>query len=170
MLIMKTAEIIVRKAAPTDAAALSTLFRDSWQLAYRGLIPHAHLERMIRSRSDAYWTSSIKRGERTLVLELAGIIGGYVTYGRSRWPLPYEGEIYELYMAPTHQGVGLGEHLFEGARFMLDNARLPGLLVWALSDNEAACEFYRRRGGRPVARTKERMGNRTLPKIGFGWK
>ena len=73
-------------------------------------------------------------------------------------------------MAPTHQGVGLGEHLFEGARHVLDAGRMSGLLVWALADNTGACDFYRRRGGRPVARTKERMGDRSLPKIGFGWK
>ena len=103
------------------------------------------------------------------MLELAGEIGGYVSYGKSRWPLSYQGEIYELYMAPTHQGVGLGEYLFEGARSALDVAGLSGLLVWALADNEAACDFYRRRGGRPVAKTKERMADRALPKIGFGW-
>ena len=167
---MKTAATIVRKAQPGDAGALAELFRDSWQLAYRGIIPHLHLERMIRQRSESYWKTSIQRGDQALVLELAGQIGGYVTFGRSRWPLPYEGEMYELYMAPTHQGVGLGEHLFEGARHVLDNARLPGLLVWALAENTGACEFYRRRGGRPVARTKERMGDRALLKIGFGWR
>ena len=166
---MKTAVITIRKATQADAEALSLLFRESWQLAYRGIIPHLHLERMIRQRSTSWWTNAIKKGDRTLVLELAGEVGGYVSFGKSRWPLPYEGEIYELYMAPTHQGVGLGEYLFEGARHAMDAGRLSGLLVWALADNTVACEFYRRRGGRPVARTKERMADRSLVKIGFAW-
>lgn len=166
---MKTAEITIRNAAPADADALAALFRESWQQAYRGIIPHLHLERMIRQRTPAWWTKAIKKGDRTLVLELAGQIGGYVTFGKSRWPLPYDGEIYELYMAPTHQGVGLGEYLFEGARHAMDAERRSGLLVWALADNTVACDFYRRRGGRPVARTKERMADRSLVKLGFAW-
>ena len=167
---MRTVDIIVRKAKPSDADALAVLFRESWEQAYRGIIPHLHLQRMIQQRSAGWWTKTITRGDRTLVLELAGQLGGYVTFGRSRWPLPYEGEIYELYMAPTHQGVGLGEHLFEGARHALDNSRMSGLLVWALAENTGACEFYRRRGGRPVARTKEKMADRALLKLGFAWK
>lgn len=166
---MKAAEITIRKALPADAEALSGVFRDAWHQAYRGIIPHLHLERMIRQRSAAWWSGAIRKGDRTLVLELAGELGGYVTFGKSRWPLPYEGEIYELYMAPTHQGVGLGEYLFEAARHAMDASRMSGLLVWALADNTAACEFYRRRGGRPVARTKERMADRALVKIGFAW-
>lgn len=167
---MKTAEIIVRKALPADADALALVFAESWRLAYRGIVPHLHLERMILQRKAPYWLKVVERGDRTLVLELAGQIGGYVSFGKSRWPLPYEGEIYELYMAPTHQGVGLGEHLFEGARHVLDSNRVSGLLVWALAENTGACDFYRRRGGRPVAKTKERMGDKALPKLGFGWK
>ena len=167
---MKTAEIIVRKAKPADGEALAALFCESWKQAYQGIIPHLHLERMIRQRGLDYWSTAIKRGDRTLVLELAGQIGGYVSFGKSRWPLPQEGEIYELYMAPTHQGVGLGEHLFEGARHVLDASRMSGLLVWALAENTGACGVYRRRGGRPVAKTKERMGDKTLLKLGFAWK
>lgn len=167
---MKTAAIIVRKAEASDAEALADVFRGSWQQAYQGMIPHLHLERMIRQREAPYWIAAIKRGERFLVMELAGQIGGYVSFGKSRWPLAYAGEIYELYMAPSYQGVGLGEHLFEGARHVLDSARLSGLLVWALADNTGACEFYKRRGGRAVARTKERMGGKTFLKLGFGWK
>ena len=166
---MKTAEITIRKAVADDAEALSALFCESWQQAYCGIIPHLHLQRMIRQRTPAWWTRAITKGERTLVLELAGQIGGYVSFGKNRWPLPYQGEIYELYMAPTHQGVGLGEYLFEGARHAMDASRMSGLLVWALAENTSACEFYRRRGGRPVAKTKERMGDRALLKLGFAW-
>ena len=35
---------------------------------------------------------------------------------------------------------------------------LKSLVVWALSDNEPAVEFYRALGGRAVARSSERFG------------
>ncbi len=61
-----------------------------------------------------------------------------------------------------HQGLGLGEHLFEGCRYGLDQRRLKGLIVWALADNTMATDFYWRRGGRPVKQAIENIGSRKL--------
>jgi ribosomal protein S18 acetylase RimI-like enzyme len=167
---MKTAETTVRRAAAGDAGALSRLFRESWELAYRGIIPHLKLEAMIRGRHPEWWRRSLANDrEHLLVLEFAGTIAGYASLGRNRWPLPQEGEIYELYLGPIYQGVGLGEQLFEGARHALDMRRLRGMIVWVLADNEGAIAFYRHRGGRLVARANERLGGRALPKLCFGW-
>jgi hypothetical protein len=47
--------------------------------------------------------------------------------------------------------------------------RLRGLLVWALADNEAACDFYFQRGGKPVAEGAEAFGETSLRKIAFAW-
>jgi hypothetical protein len=44
-----------------------------------------------------------------------------------------------------------------------------GLVVWALSDNEPAVNFYRALGGRAVARSTERFGTKTLDKVAFAW-
>ena len=69
-----------------------------------------------------------------LVLEVSGDVVGYATLGPSRTRGRFEGEIYELYMAPPHQGLGFGECLFEACRYRLDERRLSGLLVWALAE------------------------------------
>jgi hypothetical protein len=44
------------------------------------------------------------------------------------------------------------------------------LVVWALSDNDPAVEFYRALGGRAIARSSERFGAKTLDKVAFGWQ
>ena len=88
---------------------------------------------------------------------------------RSRQRGPYQGEIYELYLDPIYQGLGLGEHLFEGCRHTLDMRKLNGLIVWALLDNTPACDFYWRRGGRPVASAFTRIGRAKLEKVAFTW-
>lgn len=125
---------------------------------------------MIRRRGNAdWWTGALKSGENVLVLEVAGTVAGYATSGPARSRGCYEGEIYEIYLAPTYQGLGLGELLFEGCRNRLDGRRLKGLVVWALAANTPAIEFYWRRGGRPVARSFERFGRTRLEKIAFGW-
>ena len=82
----------------------------------------------------------------------------------------YQGEIYELYLDPIYQGLGLGEHLFEGCRHALDMRKLNGLIVWALLDNTAACDFYWRRGGRPITSTFTKIGGERLEKVAFAWR
>jgi GNAT superfamily N-acetyltransferase len=158
----------IRPGEPADARALSEIFRASWSGAYRGIIPHFHLDGMIERRTPDWWITTIKSGG-LLVLQVAGVVAGYATLGAARTQGPYEGEIYELYLLPTHQGVGLGERLFEACRYHLDGRQLRGLIVWALADNEMAGDFYRRRGGRPVGTTSERFGRAKLKKTAFAW-
>ena len=162
-------DVRVRKGANRDAAALADLFRQSWELAYRGIIPHLNLESIIRRRDKAWWQTAASGSTGLLVVEVAGTLAGYVTFGRSRGRGKYQGEIYELYLAPIYQGIGLGEHLFEAARHALDQRSLSGLVVWALADNEAAAHFYWRRGGRPVASAMDRVGGVKLQKIAYAW-
>ncbi len=163
-------EIIVRSAKAADAPRLTTVFRESWQNAYTGIIPRGSLENILKRRDAVWWRSQIRTGEPLVVLEVAGKIGGYATAGLARARGAYQGEIYELYLVPSYQGLGLGEYLFEACRYRLDQRRLRGLIVWALSENTRAIDFYERRGGRPVARMVERFGTAKLEKIALAWK
>lgn len=164
-----SADVRVRRAKPSDAKALADVFRDSWLGAYRGIIPHVHLETLVLRRGPQWWSTTIRSGESVLVLELAGTIAGYATCGVARGRRKPQGEIYELYLAPTHQGIGLGEHLFEACRNYLDTRRLDGLIVWSLIDNAPAIDFYWRRGGRPIAKGIERFSGARLSKVAFAW-
>lgn len=172
-MLTKGALIKVRRAKASDCDSLAQVCLDSWHHAYTGIIPYSALQRITRRRDAAWWRNSIKTESHLLVIEVAGVIAGYATCGVARQSPDQarsrQGEIYELYIAPIYQGIGLGEYLFEACRHHLDLRRLPGLVVWALADNTAAIEFYRRRGGRPIAKTSERFGRTALPKIGLAW-
>ncbi len=161
--------VVVRDALASDAAALADVFAASWSNAYCGIIPHASLDGILKRRDGAWWRAQIKSGETILVLEVAGTIGGYASCGVARARGRYKGEIYELYIAPTYQGLGFGEHLFEACRYRLDDRQLKGLVVWALAENHGAIGFYERRGGRKVARLTERFGRTRVEKIALGW-
>lgn len=160
----------VRRARPADASTLAKIFADSWRLAYRGIIPHAHLECMIGRRGEAWWRKAIRTESHLLVIEAGGEVAGYASCGACRGHPVYKGEIYELYLAPLYQGLGLGEYLFEACRAELDKRGLDGLVVWALEDNDAAATFYWRRGGRPVGRSSVGFGNAKLGKIAYAWR
>lgn len=162
-------EVQVRKGAASDAANLSALFREAWENAYRGIIPHLHLESMIRRRDKRWWQNAARGSDGLLVMEVSGKLVGYATFGRARGRTKVQGEIYELYLAPDYQGLGYGEHLFEAARYALDERRLNGLIVWALTDNTMAASFYWRRGGRPSSRMADNVGGVKLQKTSYLW-
>jgi hypothetical protein len=48
--------------------------------------------------------------------------------------------------------------------------KAKGLIVWALLDNTTACDFYWRRGGRPVASAFRRFGDAKLEQVAFAWR
>src|SRR5262249_1069614 len=113
-------EVSVRNARPGDASALATIFRESWRLAYTGILPALHLDREILRRAPTWWRRAIA-AERNLLVVLHGeTVAGYATCGRARGGGRDVGEIYELYLAPVYQGLGMGEHLFEACRATLD--------------------------------------------------
>ena len=167
---MTTITIDVRRADPHDAPDIATIHHEAWQGAYAGIIPHRALSSMISRRGVAWWTSAIKRAASVLVIEVGGKVAGYATIGRSRSrDLKQQGEIYELYVKPEYQGIGLGTRLFDAARERLSSHGLNGLVVWALEDNVTATSFYHGIGGRDVAEGVEIFDQKALRKIAFVW-
>ena len=105
---MSQALITIRRAIPGDAAGIADVHDAAWREAYRGVIPGGELERLIARRGPAWWRRAVAQGSRLLVLSMQGKIGGYVSYGRNRaLAMDYDGEIFELYLAPEYQGLGL---------------------------------------------------------------
>jgi ribosomal protein S18 acetylase RimI-like enzyme len=167
---METEIVQIRPPRLKDVPALAEVYAEAWRGAYRGIIPHLSLERMIARRGQSWWKGALTERRPLLVLDFDGEASGYVTYGRCRTGRTlFQGEIFELYLHPVYQGLGLGERLFERARKRLVDLRLKGLVVWALTDNDGACAFYLSLGGKPVAEGCERFGEISLRKVAFAW-
>lgn len=167
---MTTLLIDIRKAEPRDACAIAGVHARAWTGAYAGIIPHRALSRMVNRRGADWWGDAIRRAASVLVVEVGGEVRGYATLGRNRArELTQRGEIYELYLAPEYQGIGLGARLFAAARARLTANGLAGLVVWALEENAGALSFYSGRGGRDVAEGVEVFEQKALRKVAFVW-
>lgn len=161
--------VCVRPAVVSDAAALASIFEDSWRQAYAGVIPHTFLSETIKRHGKRWWERALAVGGSHLIVEVLGEPAGYASFGKSRSPGKEEGEIYELYLAPLYQGLGFGEHLFEGCRASLDDRGLRGLIVWVLRDNRNARSFYAHRGGLAKLRRIDLSTGMPLEKLGYIW-
>jgi len=167
---MRALTLDIRPAQPRDAVAVADVHALAWNNAYAGIIPHRALRAMIGRRDHRWWQRAIRRGTSMLVIDMDGIIAGYVTFGLNRArALPQDGEVYELYLRPEYQGIGLGSRLFSAARERLVGHGCSGMVVWALKDNHGALEFYQGKGGTPVAEGAETFDGQRLRKIAFVW-
>lgn len=168
---MPTASCPIRAGQAGDSVALSEVYGEACRLAFQGLIPHAPLSLMIDKRTPAWWERLLGHGMHLMVLDLEGTVHGYVTFGASRYgDAGYPGEIYEIYVRPSHQGLGLGSELLAAARAKLDRTGLEGHMAWALSASAQSCGFFMARGGREFARAKLMYPQRTLWRVAFGWE
>jgi len=167
---MSTVLIEIRRAKASDAAAVADTHDEAWRGAYQGVIPGVELEKLVTRRGADWWDSAIRKGSRIAILAFGDKVAGYANYGRNRArSLFYDGEIYELYLRPEYQGLGFGRRLFSSARRDLAQSGLKTLVIWALSDNDPALEFYKALGGKAVARSSERFGDKSLEKVAFAW-
>jgi ribosomal protein S18 acetylase RimI-like enzyme len=167
---MSTVLIEIRRAKASDASAVAETHDEAWRGTYQGVIPGLELDKLINRRGPDWWDSAIRKGSRISILAFGDKVAGYANYGRNRArSLFYDGEVYELYLRPEYQGLGFGRRLFTSARRDLAQSGLKSLVVWALADNEPAVEFYRALGGKAVARSSERFGEKSLEKVAFAW-
>ena len=167
---MSTVLIEIRRAKASDAAAVADTHDEAWRGAYQGVIPGVELEKLVTRRGADWWDSAIRKGSRIAILAFGDKVAGYANYGRNRArSLFYDGEIYELYLRPEYQGLGFGRRLFTSARRDLGQSGMKSMVIWALSDNDPAVEFYKALGGKAVARSSERFGDKSLEKVAFAW-
>jgi len=163
-------EAETRRATPLDAKSIFEVHKESWSNAYSGILPHNALTRMIHRRDPKWWAGVINKTAIILVMEFGDKIVGYTTLGPNRvTSFSAEGEIYELYVKPEYQGLGLGTKLLSSAQIELRRRGFKGHIVWSLSDNNQGMQFYARNGGHPIATGSETFDDVTLEKTAFHW-
>jgi ribosomal protein S18 acetylase RimI-like enzyme len=163
--------VTIRKAYETDAEGIAEVHDAAWREAYQGVIPGRELDKMVARRGPRWWLTAIRRGSQLVVLDFDETIAGYASYGRNRVrSLPYEGEIFELYLAPEFQGLGFGKRLFDVALQDLGDHGYASTIVWALADNDRAIAFYRKMGGKLVRQTEEHFGGETRNRVAFAFE
>jgi len=96
--------------------------------------------------------------QTVLVAELEEGVVGFIAI---------EGEWVEhLYIAPAHQGIGIGDTLLQKAK----ETRQDGLMLWTFEGNHRARSFYERRGFVAVEFTDGSCNEERTPDVRYQWK
>lgn len=145
----------IRLATPTDAPAVARVHVRAWQVAYRGLLPDAHLDALRPEERAARYTfdDPDPRRPRTVVAVgdgAAGEILGFATTGPARDQAQVgRGELMALNVDPAHWNKGVGRALIAAAREHLARSGYREAELWVLDGNQRAYRFYAADGWAP---------------------
>ncbi len=165
--------LTIRPAEPDDAPAIAKVHVETWQAAYRGIIPQEYLDMLTVQNRTMGWVRLLTR-ERVNLLTLVsedndGRVVGFASGGRVRHAEPrFQAEISSLYVTPRAQGNGHGRRLFMALSNRLAERQLKGLFVWVLADNPAR-GFYDTLGGQETGEITRDFAGTPLREVGYGW-
>ena len=164
----------LRRAGPSDWAAIAAIHASSWRSAYRGIYPDSYLDEAAPAERRAFWCEAFGGMDPDLdVVFLAEQAGEAVGFACVRRKAEAAGPLLDnLHVLPERKGAGVGRRLIAtAARWLVEKE--PGaelqLVVWA--DNVAARAFYARLGGREAeVFDAPTPGGGTAPQVRVRWE
>jgi len=167
----------IRKAKLSDIKDIAYVQVKSWETTYPGLLP----DEIIKSRTvenriqklSEYWQDLETSTTRCVFVAETeeGKIVGFVAGGRSfDIKLPYEGEVYSIYIVEEYQNKGLGTLLMKEAINFLINLGFKTMIIWVLEGNKPASSFYEKLGGIIKARKMHNVEGEEYPINGYVWE
>jgi GNAT superfamily N-acetyltransferase len=133
----------VRPAVDRDAERIAAVHSTSSHAAYEAVMPPGQPSLPMDKRR-AFWRDAVEYGEPLLQVVLADdLLIGFVGYDRSRDPKSKNttGEIWALYVEPSHWGKGVGLALWDAAREGLLEEGCTEVTLWIPLCNERALRF-----------------------------
>ena len=141
--------MIVRPANLKDAKRATEINVIGWQTAYKGLMPDEFLSKMqVTEKRIGNFESAISNPEFVfLVAEENGQVIGYLHGGKNQENanIPFDYEVYGLYVDPNFQRRGAGRLLLKNFKEKINNAPF---FLHAMQGNESAMTFYIKVGGK----------------------
>ncbi|MCK6073946.1 GNAT family N-acetyltransferase [Paenibacillus silvae] len=165
--------IRIRQARQGDAQAIAYVHTESWKTTYRGIVPDHVLHHLTTESRLPQWEKQIRSGEKDQILLVAeerdGKIVGFACGGKEReGKLPYDGELYAIYLLQSYQQSGIGRQLVQRIVQHLQKCQMRTMLIWALERNPA-CRFYEKLRGIPVHTQQIRIGDEDVAEVAYGW-
>ena len=147
------AQFQIRAAREEDAATIAQVHIDARRVAMPWLPVLHSFEDAVRFFGDFVIPNQV-----VLVAEAEEGVVGFIAI---------EGSFVEhLYIAPSHQGIGIGETLLSRAKEL----RPEGLMLWTFDGNHRARGFYEKRGFIAVEFTDGSRNEERTPDVRYEWK
>ena len=143
---------MIRVAIPGDAPAVAHVHVESWNVAYRGIMPDAVIARTDLAYRTRFWAERIAtRDWPVFVIEEAGSVVAFC----QMVPSPDAGDdpgtvghITSIHVLPQLRGRGHGRALLDHAFAEFRRRGFAEVTLWVLEENTSARRFYETLGFR----------------------
>ncbi|WP_211745845.1 GNAT family N-acetyltransferase [Paenibacillus sp. Marseille-Q4541] len=165
--------MIIRSARKSEASQIAEVHVNSWKSTYAGIVPDSYLADLSVVQRTTQWERQLEvsnAGTKVFVAENNTCqIVGFASGGPNRSDqMPYDGEIYAIYLLEDYQRQGLGQQLISSMTGFLVEQGHKSMYLWALEDNPYR-SFYEKLGGNPAGRKEIQISEKKLQEIAYGW-
>ncbi|MDV5058887.1 GNAT family N-acetyltransferase [Vibrio diabolicus] len=138
----------VRNAVREEATQIAKIHVDSWQVAYKGLMPQSYIDQFTIERRERMWTRVMtEQLAQLIVVERQGEIVGFLSYelpnhtceDKTAW-------VTCCYVSPLHYGQGAGSALLDELETRLLSTPVMQISLKALDTNKQGLKFYKKCG------------------------
>jgi ribosomal protein S18 acetylase RimI-like enzyme len=173
--VIAVVDALIRRATADDADAIADVHARSWQAAYAELLPAEVIaemvagtaRRVVRLRGQLSGPSSV----RIWVADRANEIVGFAMVGPTTEPdMPAgTGEVLAIYLGRDAWDQGIGRALMARAVQDLQDEGFEQGVLWVLTSNARARQFYEAAGWRPDGTTKvEQRAGGSMNEVRYG--
>jgi ribosomal protein S18 acetylase RimI-like enzyme len=155
----QTRPVTIRRAVAADAATVGRIHVESWNVAYRGIMPDDVIARTDLAYRTALWTERIADAKWPVFLSEEN--GEAVAFCQMI-PTPDAdddparvGHITSLHVLPALRGKGYGRRLLEHVLAEFRHRGFSEVTLWVLEENRNARRFYELSGFVPDGGKKD---------------
>jgi ribosomal protein S18 acetylase RimI-like enzyme len=151
--------MIVQRATVSDCRDVATIHVESWQHAYKDVMPAPFLASLSVGEREAMWRQLVERNtEHLLIARVNKQIIGFVAFDAcqdesrrsgdtaNKSAPPRSAELWAIYVKPSYWSSGVGRALWLSALQQLRQENFLTVSLWVLSENHRAIAFYKRAG------------------------
>jgi putative acetyltransferase len=133
-------EVTLRPGTPDDAATVADIWHEGWHCAHPGHVPDGLTERRTLA---AFHDRAAQRVADTTLAQVDGEVAGFI--------MVVGDEVEQVYVAPTHQGLGVASVLLAEAERQVAAAGHRVAWLAVVTGNGRARAFYEKHGWVDVA-------------------
>ena len=160
----------IRRALSGDAGTVARIHVESWNVAYRGIMPDDVIARTDLAYRTAFWAERIADPEwPVFLIEEQGAAVAFCQMIPTKDPdddAAHVGHITSLHVLPQLRGRGYGRTLMGHVLEEFAHRGFAEVTLWVLRDNTNARAFYERYGFRQDGGTR-RYPRTNVPEVRY---
>lgn len=158
----------IRKNEFKDQSQMARIKVDGWKNAYDLIISSDYLNSLNYEEQTKRYEASFEEYKNLVLVAVRGEeVLGYACYNTTPNLDDFQSELVSLYIKPSEIGRGIGTALFTETCKELRNLDKRNMIVWCLSDNKNAINFYKKLGGKIVKTKDAKIGEKSYKEYGF---